>query len=68
MLSAGIIKSDYFRSGRKVLASAALADIVADTIPLWLEGITDAEMLEEALRSHAREVFSRQVAQLFWQF
>jgi hypothetical protein len=59
MLSAGIVKSDYFSSGRKVLASAPPADNVTDTSPLWLEGIRDADMLEGTLQSHAREVLSR---------
>jgi hypothetical protein len=59
MLSAGIVKSDYFSSGRKVLAKASPADIVAAPSPLWLEGIRDADMLEETLQNHAREVLSR---------
>jgi hypothetical protein len=59
MLSAGIAKIDHFRSGRKIHANAPSADVVADTSPSWLEGIEDAEMLEETLRNHIREILSR---------
>jgi hypothetical protein len=33
--------------------------MVSDTSPLWLEGIQDAEMLEETLQGHAsRSIFT----------